>query len=233
MTSGQPKFVLVIVGIAIAATILEFNPVYCHPTLQTSQAQSCGNDRLYFPKTQKCYHSYSKGPCGELMVLRPSLQNSNIGECHCAVSSHPNEDSTCPSRPKVFWKNASRCFYIFDQGPCKTGEWLIVNEDNSPKCERIPCLSVYNAQLKQEDYNIGDHKFVFSHQGKCYTTHTEGQWNCQPYEEVYFNDASFSPKCSGYFTCSVTGVAPRLRSNKCPDGSSPDTEGGCEIYTTI
>ncbi|CAG7823318.1 unnamed protein product [Allacma fusca] len=98
--------------VTLIPILLIVSPAHSHVVRRDAVNKLCGDDRLYFKETRKCYPANWKGPCGELMVLEPSDKDKNIGECNCEV---PDRSTYCPQRPKVFWEKESRCYYIYDQ----------------------------------------------------------------------------------------------------------------------
>ncbi|CAG7835012.1 unnamed protein product [Allacma fusca] len=231
MNSGELKIrgLQVWLSVALVAIIFVANPTRSHVVRRDIDVNElCGDKRLYFEEKKKCYPVLRQGPCGELMVLEPSQDDKNIGECNCQYVK--GGGPTCAQRPKVFWEQESRCYYIYDQGPCEIGEWVVPQKDERPSCETIPCMDKYTARLQREYYNVGSGQFIFPRNGECYETlTTEGEF-CLPTELVFFigND-SLNLHCSRIGVCGLTFT----RDTNCADGSSPDFQGGCEPVTAL
>ncbi|CAG7816975.1 unnamed protein product [Allacma fusca] len=116
MNSRKPILILqacLTTSVALVTVILVANPTHSHIVRRDiSVNKLCGDERLYFKETGKCYPAQKKGPCGELMVLEPSNDDDNVGECNCEYIKGALQ---CPQRPTVFWKQESRCYHIYAQ----------------------------------------------------------------------------------------------------------------------
>ncbi|CAG7820224.1 unnamed protein product [Allacma fusca] len=232
MSSGKIKVfgLRACLTIALVTTIFIASPTHSYIVQRnTAVNKLCGDERLYFNETRKCYPAKKKGPCGELMVLEPSNADENIGECNC---EYIKGALMCPQRPKVLWTQESRCYYIYEQGPCKKGEWVVPHKDAAPSCESIPCPEKYEARLKEKYYFSADSRFVFPHAGKCYQSYSQEGGFCPADEIVYFvGGDSLNLHCANpnEVVCGVS-YTPDM---ECPDHSEPDFQGGCEPVTDL
>ncbi|CAG7819276.1 unnamed protein product [Allacma fusca] len=141
--------------------------------LQPTPRRLC-NAGVYLNQTGKCYAPNSEGPCGALMKVTLSSGNKLIGTCTCKTYS-PRWLTNCETRPTLVWRTDNKCYFMFDQGPCNQGEWLIMSEENGPICQRIPCPEKYNRDAPLFDgFNDPYLNFTFEYRGNCYTTQTQG-----------------------------------------------------------
>ncbi|CAG7786041.1 unnamed protein product [Allacma fusca] len=184
---------------AIAVIVLAGNRIKLRQMLLSPSRPICnkGDYRVYFKQTHRCYVEGKQGPCGQLMILhgvkRDANQSDLFGECQCQTFGQLG----CDTRPTVYWQATKRCYFLFDQGPCRKGRWLVINQFNNPTCVTIPCPSEYNAQSQISRRDSADSdpdpKFVYSSYSKCNLTLTQGF--CPDGEIVHFTSTSFRPLC--------------------------------------
>ncbi|CAG7832346.1 unnamed protein product, partial [Allacma fusca] len=118
-------------------------------------------------------------------------------------------------------------------GPCPEGFWLVQAQSNqdSAKCEIIPCLDEYNEQSKPVDsIDVDpDSKFVFLSGNKCFTSATPGQSLCPPDKEAYFLiDGGFEHTCVERGRMGCPPIVTLSGPNECSNGRLPDLNGSCE-----
>ncbi|CAG7821000.1 unnamed protein product [Allacma fusca] len=187
----------------------------------------CPQGHLYFNGTRTCYIAGEKGPCqGSLMAVE-SPNNDEFGDCTCKIFSHLGLH--CQTRPAVHWSD-SRCYFIFDQGPCRTDEWLAVSPWAPPKCEQIPCLDLYHAQtpLNYSRYEEASAVFVFGFKNSCYITGTQAF--CPKGHLAVFAAGSDIPSCRKRKDICYNlpfYTHPEAGTYECEDGTESDGHGGC------
>ncbi|CAG7718533.1 unnamed protein product, partial [Allacma fusca] len=174
------------------------------------QSKLCTGCRVYINETRKCYQNEFKGPCGEMMVVMNNSPDTEVGKCVCQIFA-------CGGRPTVHWIQQNRCYFIFEQGPCPSGHWLVPNDANVATCEKIPCPEEYKVQRPP---NAG-RQFLFPHEGKCYTSGIRGAGPCPPNEAAYFYGMKYT--CMEYSSYCGNGASISSGSSDCEDGSEPDT----------
>ncbi|CAG7819275.1 unnamed protein product [Allacma fusca] len=204
-------------------------------TIQDPQPKRVCAAGVYLNQTGKCYERDTEGPCGAMMKVTLSSDNKMLtGSCTCKIFP-PDGPTACETRPTLFWSTNKQCYFMFDQGPCKVGEWLVLSEKKEPKCQKIPCPEKYDhgAPLL-EPSNKPYLNFTFEYRGNCYATQTQGF--CSSGKQVaYFPKGSLLPKCtdeSNRFCASVRTIT-RSRFNSCGNGQQPDDFGGCEPTTQL
>ncbi|CAL8111800.1 unnamed protein product [Orchesella dallaii] len=162
-------------------------------------------------KTKKCYRVGERGPCGEMMVF--TMEDANYGVCDC-------DQSLRCGRPLIYWPSKNRCYYAYDQGPCREGKWLVFGFDLHPVCRRNPCFS---EGVKQPSY---DNRYWFNHKGKCYRTYTQGY--CAQNEFLFSKRTHFRPTCVQDAECSFGRSRYEVQSLVCLPGQRMDFLGQCE-----
>ncbi|CAG7833886.1 unnamed protein product [Allacma fusca] len=191
------------------------------PATNSTQKGPCSlPHEFYYNETKHCYlvDSFSQGPCGEQMTL---IEEPGTPFGKCACKKPLSGVGGCEGRPLLFWPETSRCYHIFEQGPCKDNEWLVVDAKNVTMCQPNPCSS--NHQQQPEN---NENTFTFSHNGKCYDTKTQAF--CNAHEKVYFTGSSFEPICSvGARACFVSFSVSTISRLNCADGTVRDSTGGC------
>ncbi|CAG7723024.1 unnamed protein product [Allacma fusca] len=217
--------------------LLDASPIHSHIVRRETRINRlCADDGLYFERTKKCYRPHENDPCGELL-FKPSLSDveGNIGSCQCPDYDGGEEYR---GRPVVPWEEELRCYPIYDQGPCKEGDWLVPKNNSGPSCEKIPCPDKYRALVQESDYSANSSRFVFLHEGKCYLTYSsDSKHLCGPYESlVFINEDSFNFYCDRSVPVGdiqqydSQGLIPPT---DCVDGFERDFQGECKPLTVL
>ncbi|CAL8091389.1 unnamed protein product [Orchesella dallaii] len=109
---------------------------------------------VYFGSPPKCYLTGQRGPCeGDQSLF--IKKGTPFGFCNCDCfqdqesrgKEKKDQDRFCTARLEefVYMPALEKCFTLYDQGPCKTDEWLVkvskgVNNTNAiAKCETRKC----------------------------------------------------------------------------------------------
>ncbi|OXA57817.1 hypothetical protein Fcan01_07712 [Folsomia candida] len=151
-----------------------------------------------------CHQVGSQGPCGSNMLFfpHPSRADKTHGFCDCFDARMETEDeiqvinnpelSHCLKfelRSQIFVPERNRCYSAFDQGPCPSGKWLVLNETYYPICARHQCESGNAADPLSA-------RFKFSHSAadkRCYETMARGY--CPKFYRLRFSPNDWLPKC--------------------------------------
>ncbi|CAL8111424.1 unnamed protein product [Orchesella dallaii] len=191
----------------------------------------CEPTKAFHNETQKCYYHAgapsvpislvkASSPCGELMYFYLKSLSSPYGVCDCI------NDDGCKfyadfHRPVLNWPGSNRCYYAYEQGPCKRGEWIVMNKKSfQSECRPNPCLgkkleSIPSNMLgafEKPDVDI----FWFVKNGTCYQTLTQAY--CKPDEYVRFVRTFPVPICVGRNFGQGCGSIGTTATLPCPQG---------------
>jgi len=157
--------------------------------------RKCANDELIYEPDGKCYKTgtpvqESDSPCpDDFMSFANREEKPGYGTCYCAKF----RGST--TVPVVFWPPSNRCYWLYDKGPCKNGEWLVFSYARDPDGELI-CSKRTCPENKVDPYNSFP-KFWFELKGKCYQTETPNPEFCKDsgQKQIYFSLDKPEPIC--------------------------------------
>lgn len=124
------------------------------------EAQCFNESYRMYRKDGRCYeirHNPEVSPCGRLMKYYPEEENQVYGDCDCLI------DNGYVSRPLAYWKPHERCYLLYQRGPCRYSEWLILDRDGYPQCASRSCPQTFG----ENEYS---QEFWFLYKGKCYKT---------------------------------------------------------------
>lgn len=140
--------------------------------------------------------------------------DATFGICDC-------DHSLRCGRPLILWPSKNRCYYAYDQGPCREGKWLVFGADLHPVCKRNPCLDQENQDPSH------DNRYWFSYKNKCYKTYSRGY--CDEGKILFNEKTNFRPTCVTTPDC-ATGPTGRgtIQSLACLPGQRLDFYGKCK-----
>lgn len=143
-----------------------------------------------------------------------TIEDADFGICDCDLSLR------C-GRPLIYWPPKDRCYYAYDQGPCRENKWLVFGFDLHPVCRRNPCAE------KEERFPSHDNRYWISYKGQCYRTYTKGY--CHDDDEILFNMRThFRPICVKNTNCSQVPPKGSVQTLTCLPGQRLDFFGKCE-----
>jgi len=183
-----------------------------HSFSDSAELLPCADLRGYafHNDTKKCWPVGEKGPCSDLMRFLADPNHEGYGDCDCIPMRN------CIGRPRSYWPQTDRCYFMYSRGPCPTGQWLEFNESSKPECRPNVCGKQVKATKSKE--------FLFSHEEKCYKTGSQGF--CNEGELVYVSSSDLAPRC---FTtkpvCRFLIFTAQTLS--CRTGSKLDVTGQC------
>lgn len=93
-------------------------------------------DELFWPRDQRCYHSYTQGPCQDGQLLSPGYPDSPLGECRCDNDGRMG---------RYFWKGTGTCHEHYSPGPCQEKGMLFLPEG---KCGCHEGLQQYHSKSR-------------------------------------------------------------------------------------
>lgn len=161
-------------------------------------------------ETKKCWQIGMKGPCPDLMKFYADPENEGYGDCDCIGMRN------CIGRPRTYWPNTDRCYFIYSRGPCPQGHWIVFNKDRKPECQKNTC----GKQIKMNRAL----DFLFQAEGKCHKTGTKAF--CEEGQTVYISSSDLKPRC--YATKPVCRfLIFTAQTLSCRPGSKLDVMGKC------
>jgi hypothetical protein len=182
----------------------------------------CPKPFRYHNETGMCFiPGQGDHPCGAdtLMEFYEQPGTEAYGRCDCKPFSG------CDFRPLVFHADTKRCYHLFDQGPCKSDEWLTLGQKTyEPTCTNRPCPPNNPAAANQT-------WFVFD--GKCHQLGTQA-FCANPMEIAQYDKGTLVPGC--YFNplkalncLAGDGKTITLGSGSlpCPPGQQSTGSGSC------
>jgi len=211
---GNPKPVPEVIAheeVDVAPSPVEINPEnLCPPDVPQFKIF-----HRYFNETGKCYTAgKGENPCGENMQFYSLPGDDVYGDCDCKPYAG------CDYRPLIYWPSAGKCYHLFEQGPCKAGEWLIFGQSSNPTCARRTC------PVNTDENPL---KTWFSLNSTCYQLSTNGF--CENRNDtVHYEMGELVPKCFDTpievcgITKSIIAGAPSL---PCGPGQKKSGSGAC------
>lgn len=145
---------------------------------RTCITSPCQKNFLYFPQQQTCYRIGTQGPCKfeEVVVFDFTVKLSADGpsvngmcgcsgiiknlDRHCSPSTSTKEKRDEPKmlceKPLVDYRG--KCYQLYSQGPCATGQWLEPNRNHmsskAAKCQCMPGHVPYDNNATNSDDDI-------------------------------------------------------------------------------
>ncbi|CAG7732460.1 unnamed protein product [Allacma fusca] len=149
---------------------------------------SCPAGSVRQEGTNDCHPLGGESPCGKSMVFVQDTENPDFGTCVCKYG----RESDCTGKPVGYWKEANQCYPLFEQRPCKKGEWLVPTTGNDSnrtlECQQSLC----NVTLSS-DILLPSPVFTFTLNGTCYETNKQSF--CDKDEIAAFIGNDYEPKC--------------------------------------
>jgi len=185
-----------------------------------------------------CQKVYTRANCGQNMIFFPHPKRSDKGFCDCFDARAETEEeieflnnrelSGCLEdvRNQIFVPERNRCYSAFDQGPCRAGQWLVLNGTHYPVCAKNHC-----PPKKANNGNSLSVRYQFSHSStdKCYQTMTRGY--CPKSYHLRFSPNDWLPKCRyggpAKKVCPPKPQVLKVFRSRCKPGSRRDYLSNC------
>ncbi|CAL8080896.1 unnamed protein product [Orchesella dallaii] len=192
----------------------------------------CSEGEFLYEADDNCYlkGDFTEGipfPCNHnFQTYSERVDKPGYGECTCRRFKPPT------TRPVVHWKENNQCYWLYDQGPCTEGQWLVFNnETNADGSKALICTKRTCPETSEEDSKAFFPKFIFVHKGKCLKTETKNPELCgNDRNMVYFAVDKPEPVCLQRRPVIpyVKGLASGVGSLSCKAGFKKLPNGDCK-----
>ncbi|CAL8110334.1 unnamed protein product [Orchesella dallaii] len=170
------------------------------PDSEKGHKSKCLENEFIYESNNKCYpkgNDYdftdgSSSPCNhDFQKYSERVDKPGYGECTCKLFKPPS------TRPVVHWKENNQCYWLYEQGPCPEGQWLVFNNDTrTDSSKTVICTKRTCPENTDEDRKAFFPKFVFVHEGKCLKAETKNPEFCgNEKNRIYFAVDKPEPVC--------------------------------------
>jgi len=179
----------------------------------------CPKEFRYHNESGMCFipGEGKENACGKLMQFNEEPGSDIYGQCDCKAYHG------CDFRPLLYFPQENRCFHLFEQGPCKTDEWLIPGEKSyEAVCSNRTCPQ------EENENNLT----WFTLNGTCYQTSTTAFCK-NPLETAHYEQGKLVPTCSLIpikvisVECARRTITLGAVSLPCPPGTKSTMSGSC------
>lgn len=154
-------------------------------------------------------------------------KNPSHGDCDC-------KDEVTVPRPIAYDGRTDKCYWLYEQGPCKSDEWFDMGENNIATCSKRSCPENLPEDWSTDPIETGKKKFWFRYRGKCYQIGTTAY--CEnPRQKVFYEntkESGYVLKCKE-FGINVKALLNGVKELPCAAGHKKSISGECSRVVTF